>query len=363
MAERKLATIEQVVAIHPIPDADAIEAAVIRGWTVVMKKGEVAAGDLVVYFEIDSALPLDRPEFAFLAPRGEKIIEVDGVQRRVHVLKTAKLRGQVSQGLALPLNAVGDTVIGFLVDTDEIASTDPDPRLESFVGIDMSEAFGVVKYDPPIPAELSGAVVGPFPTRLLPKTDAERVQNLADAYPVLAADPEGWYATEKVDGSSVTILNDGTPRLCSRNWELVWNPDLTQVKAAEQAGLVPEPGWAIQAEVYGEGIQSNPLKITGQKLAVYNVLRQSVTGNFAPVPRDEWPERFAAASVPVLDLELPATIEEAVTQVDGLKSAIGRDRLAEGVVWHHRQGKVFSELDGRECFKAISNKYLLKHGG
>lgn len=37
-----------------------------------MKEGELAVGDLVIYFEIDSLLPVDDERFAFLAPRRER---------------------------------------------------------------------------------------------------------------------------------------------------------------------------------------------------------------------------------------------------------------------------------------------------
>ena len=86
---RRLVTRERVSAVAAIPDADAIEAVAVRGWTVVAKKGEFTAGDECVYVEIDAALPLDDERFAFLAPRGTKTL---GDGKRVHVLKTAVAR-------------------------------------------------------------------------------------------------------------------------------------------------------------------------------------------------------------------------------------------------------------------------------
>ena len=98
---RTLVSIETVAAVRSIPDADAIEAITIRGWTVVAKKGEFAAGDPCVYIEIDAALPLDDPRFAFLAPRGTKTT-VEG--RLVHVPedRTPARRVQPRIGLAAP---------------------------------------------------------------------------------------------------------------------------------------------------------------------------------------------------------------------------------------------------------------------
>jgi hypothetical protein len=46
--------------------------------------------------------------------------------------------------------------------------------------------------------------------------------------------------------------------------------------------------------------------------------------------------------------------------VDGIKSIIAPERLAEGVVWHRSSGEPADVLGGRTTFKAISNRYLLK---
>ncbi len=63
--ERKLASIQRIGNILPIEGADAIEIVTVNSWKVVSKKGEFKEGDLCVYFEIDSFLPV-REEFEFL---------------------------------------------------------------------------------------------------------------------------------------------------------------------------------------------------------------------------------------------------------------------------------------------------------
>jgi len=83
---RKLATIQKIKSLEPIPEADKIEKAIVLGWQLVVKKGDFKVGDYCVYCEIDSVLP-ERPEYEFLRPRKFRI-------------KTAKLRGQISQGIA-----------------------------------------------------------------------------------------------------------------------------------------------------------------------------------------------------------------------------------------------------------------------
>ncbi len=93
---RKLATIQMIKNLAPIEDADRIEKAAILEWSVVVPKGQFNVGDLCVYFETDSLLP-DEPRYEFLKENSWDI------RYQKIRLKTIKLRGQVSQGLALPL--------------------------------------------------------------------------------------------------------------------------------------------------------------------------------------------------------------------------------------------------------------------
>jgi RNA ligase (TIGR02306 family) len=78
--KRKLASVQRIVAIQPIPGADAIEAVTIQGWQCVVKKGSFAVGDRGVYFEID-AVPPDASAYRFLwTAKGGP--EVDGAEAR-----------------------------------------------------------------------------------------------------------------------------------------------------------------------------------------------------------------------------------------------------------------------------------------
>ena len=336
-SERQLVTLEPILDVRPIADADAIEAVVVRGWLVVTKKGDFAVGDRCVYFEIDSALPLADPRFEFLGARGTKTLG-DGTQ--VHVLKTARLRGTYSQGLVMP-------VMMF----PELASASADS--------DLAAIIGVTKYEPVLPASMNGFAIGDFPTVLARKTDAERAQNLVDVWPILvAAGP--WIATEKLDGTSVTVINDGgLIRVCGRNWELADGDNVYwEVVRAAAVDVHLQPGEVVQAEIYGEGVQGNPLKVRGRHLGVFafNSARRAVA-------LDAWPAWLAPLAVPVYPaMSLPATAEQAVAQVDTLASMVNPSRNAEGIVWVRANGAAMPELDGRNLFKVISNRYLLKHG-
>lgn len=150
--ERKLVTIRQISAIKPIEGADAIELAIVDGWQCVVRKDAFKAGHYAFYCEIDSFLPTEREEFAFLkSSSGKKTVykDIEG-----HRLRTIRLRKQLSQGLLLPLPH------DFIWQPTE--------------NRDYAEYFGVIKWDAPIPAELAGTVRSTFPTHIIPKTDQER---------------------------------------------------------------------------------------------------------------------------------------------------------------------------------------------
>ncbi len=335
--ERQLVTIEEVADVVAIADADAIEAVHVRGWTVVAKKGQFRVGERCVYIEIDAALPLSDDRFAFLEPRGAKT-DIDG--SRIHVLKTARLRGVYSQGLVLPIDQF-----------PELIAAEP--------GADLAVVLGIKKYEPPLPAGLGGDQVGAFPTSLARKTDAERAQNLVQIWPeLLAAGP--WIATEKLDGTSLTVINDGGElRVCGRNWELRDGPNVYW-EAVRSTGAEHHllSGEVLQAEVYGEGIQANPLRVRGRRVGVFGFFR-----GLDAVPREEWPEWLRPLAVPVYKgLELPDTVDAALIQVDGLASLVNPQRRSEGVVWARPSGKGLQELEWRSIFKVISNAYLVKQG-
>lgn len=335
--ERKLASVRRIADLFPIPGADRIEAAAVGGWRVVVPNGAFALGDLVAYFEIDSMLPLEHPAFAHLAPRGEKL--VDG--ERVHILRTAKLRGQVSQGLIVDLADLG-------MDPGSVADGD-----------DLTERLGIRKWEPPIP--VGSDILGPFPSRLQ-KTDAERVQNLYDDdLAALAGLP--WEATVKIDGMSITMWRDGEPRLATRNWEVAWDEGSPRDAILRPLADLLADGEAVQGELYGPGINGNRQRATSAAFAVFAFWRGGER-----LPRAEWPAWAARIAVPTLDLPFPETVAEAIAQADGLRGQASRhhgsnaapDALDEGIVWHEQTGT--ADIDGRPAFKAISNRYLLKHG-
>lgn len=345
---RHLATIQKIADVQPIEGADSIEKVRVKDWWCVAKKGEFNTGNTCVYFEIDSLLPSSNPAFSFLAKGNkEKKMNIDGREYTGYKLKTIKLRGQLSQGLALPLEGL-------------LGKNFDDVALEE--GSDISALLGVIKYEAPIPANLAGVIKGEFP-KFLRKTDEERVQNLGPLIELKAGVLV--YVTEKVDGSSVTIYKkDGQLGVCSRNWELHENENNAIwkfVKKHDLKNLLPEK-WALQGEIIGEGIQGNPLKIKGQEILFFNVfnIENQQFENFESF--ESKIQALGLKTIPVMNRAwtLPGTVEEILALAEG-PSLLSPECKREGIVIRPVQ-EMQVEIDDiaqRFSFKAISNEYLL----
>ena len=341
---RKLATIQTIKEILPIEGADAIEIAVVNGWSVVVaKNANHKVGDKVIYCEIDSFLPTE-PEFEFLRKSSYKKLS-DGTEG--FRLRTIKLRGQISQGLIISLSNAKQIV------QRNLNIDDPDWT----EGENVSEKLGIIKYEPPVPASLEGIAKGLFPP-FIPKTDEERIQNLSETYFTFKENPVSYYVTEKLDGSSATYYyRNGEFGVCSRNLELIETDDNTFWKVARILDLENKLkslnfNASLQGELVGEGIQGNPYKILGQKVFFFNVYNID-EGHYLDF--DRFTEIIASlelSTVPILEtnFKLPNTIEEILSYSEN-KSFLNKS--------FDREGVVIRSVDRKVSFKAISNRFLL----
>ena len=344
---RKLATIQRITNLSPIPDADAIEVAQILGWKVVVKKGEFHVGQVCVYCEIDSLLP-EREEFEFL--RNSKFR-----------IRTVKLRGQISQGIAFPLDILNINTRWHIEELERTRLILHD-LADSPIGIDVSEELGITKYEAPIPAELSGDAKGSFPSFMI-ITDEDRIQILPHI-PVEYAGQK-FVATEKLDGSSGSFYwKNGEFGVCGRNWEYYESPTNSFWKYARHNFLEEKLGelgrnLALQGEIIGEGIQKNRYKLKGQTIRFF---RMFDIDKYEFLPYEEMIDiivnQFKLETVPVLDWNyiLPPTVDEILAYANG-KSVLNPLTEREGVVFVRHEVK----NQGRLSFKAISNDFLIKN--
>lgn len=342
---RKLVTIQKIAEVGPIPGADSIEKVRVNEWWCVAKKGEFKVGDFCVYFEVDSLLPVREP-FLFLQKGSTmKRMLVDGVEKQGIRLKTIKLRGQLSQGLVMPVSILP---AGFTFTAEE--------------GQEVTQAFDVIKYEPPIPASLAGKVKGFFPG-FIPKTDEERVQNMG---PVIERNQlKTFYITEKLDGSSMSVYKkNGELGVCSRNLELLETPGNTLFEMAKKYNLAENlmDGFCVQGEVVGEGIQKNPLKLTGHDFYVYNVYDFLGKKYLDFDHFKSFCSNHGLKTVPIINhgFTLNNTVQHLIEIADG-KSLLNPNEIREGLVFRPLVEEL-EEIGGtmqRFSFKVISNAYLL----
>ena len=347
---RKLATVRRVADIRPIEGADMIHVVTVDGWKVVAQKAMgYKIGDLVVYFEIDSFIPHELAPF--LTKEAAYPKEFNGVKGER--LRTIKLRGQVSQGLLMPLEVAAAAE----------AAKFPDQKIDiSFEeGDDLTEILGIQKWEAPISPQMQGQARGTFPTQYAPKTDQERIQNMARE--VLARKNELFEWTLKLDGSSCTVfVIDGEIRVASRNLELKINEENmgnAYVKTAVQVGeLVKANGFdnvAVQGELMGPGIQGNREGFKDVQFFVFDVVEVlNERKKMLPDERHKFVVRCGLQHAPIIrpNSELPfETTQDFLDFADSIKSI--NHTIAEGLVFKSCSDPEFS-------FKAISNKFLLK---
>src|ERR1700704_851436 len=167
--KRKLASIRKIASVDPIEGADNIELVHVDGWQCISKKGDFKPGDLCVYFEIDSFLPI-RPQFEFLRKSSyKKMGDKEGFR-----LKTIRLRGKLSQGLALNISTFienenfynkflsyggfGGSVFGKDQNSSQYEYFEYKGTfkyLDKIFDLDLTDILEIEKYDPPIPAQLA----------------------------------------------------------------------------------------------------------------------------------------------------------------------------------------------------------------
>jgi RNA ligase (TIGR02306 family) len=334
-----LASVQKIISVEPIANADALEKVKVLGWNVVAKKGEFKPGDLCVYIEIDSIVP-DRPEFEFLRNKDFRI-------------KTIRLRGEVSQGIVFPVNS--------FLSIEEYAQL---PRLDE--GLDVTDIIGVKKYEKPISPAMRGVIRGNFPG-YVPKTDETRIQ----AEPRLLCEMKGimCYSTVKMDGTSATyVFKDGEYHVCSRNMDfklIEENKGNIYIEMGVKYGLEEKMkklgrNIAIQGEICGPSIQKNRVGLKEIDLFVFNIYDIDNARYMGLSEMSDIVTLFDLKNVPLVEGFMfdYKTIEELLIAAKGLYS--GTKNRREGIVIRPIVEQYSTVLKGRMSFKVVDNEYLLK---
>jgi RNA ligase (TIGR02306 family) len=346
-----LASIEVVTDVQPIEGADKIEAASVLGYKTVIKKGELKTGDWCVFHNPDTIIDVNNPAYAFL----------NGDAR----LRVRKFKKQVSQGLALPLTVLFKDVQGTLGGAGWTYNTG-DPANPGYLskGQDVTDLIKAIKYEKTLPVSMLGVAKGNFPAFLV-KTDEN---NLRSNPKVLKELTEQFcYITQKIDGCSATFYyNDGQFGACSRNMDLKDTETSIYWKIARQYNLdsiLSKTGknLAIQGEIYGEGIQGNKLKVTGNKLALFNLfdIDQHKYADY-----DELTEFCKKTGLPIVETIWAGAFRFSLAEL--IEMANKQEYMAgvpaEGIVIRPCLETESEALGHRLSVKVISETFALKHG-
>lgn len=377
---RKLASVQKIKAIKPIEGADKIEIVQVLNWDCVAKKGEYQVGDKVIYFEIDSLLP-DIPMLEWL--KGSSWSQ----KLNKYKISTHKFRGQISQGLVIPIKDFPEFIKQVIVSLDpttaskidKLEITEPESLEE---GLDLTEVLNVEKYEPPVSNGPLGEIISH--EWYVPKTDEERIQVCAeDVLPkYMESEQDDWYASVKLDGCSCTAgLFEDMFLIGGRNqWYKGPNMYTETVKKyiteeklrayQEATGMYV----VFQGELCGPGIQSNRLGLKEKDWFIFNVFT-SDTGKMDSYTKCDLLnmlnicEYFELNTVPLIPFEakfdfkaednVDKTVENLLSYVDGIKYRTFFDDASPSQI---AEGAVFRMNDMSYSFKVVSNKFLLKGG-
>jgi RNA ligase (TIGR02306 family) len=354
---RKLVSIKKIRKLMPIKGADFIELAMIDDWTCIVKKSEFKEGDSAVYFEIDSLLP-EEPRYEFLSSSKKDYFGVPKYR-----IKTMKMKGVLSQGLALPLDLF--------------------PELDEHNEGCVASIIKVEKYDPEVATDNSkgpkaGNSQGKFPS-FIPKTDQERIQNLPHYYEMY--EDHLWEETLKLDGSSLTIykvnkalstwdrvkrffgatVNEYHVGVCSRNLELKPEhnqSDLWKVILEINLDKRLPIGYAIQGEMIGPKIQSNHEKVSQNQFCIFDIYDIKESCYLLPGERHSFLQLYKLEDIHHVMVSSYVRIFSKCKNLDDLQKRVTGESFMPGTV---SEGRVYKSctIPGLS-FKCISNEYLLK---
>lgn len=357
-------TVERIT-ITEHPNADALELANVGDYQAIVRKGQFQTGDLVAYIPEQALVP-------------QKLLKEMGLEGRLagkakNRVKAIRLRGVLSQGLVYPAQ----------------------PEWQE--GADVTELLGITKWEPPVPAHLSGEVYSAGTDRTL-KYDVENFKR----YPHLLEEGEQVVFTEKLHGTWCMIglvpermqhpeygrLVVSSKGLAARG--LAMKPDAEAnktnlyVRVARHLNMENRISFAfghqlkdedepvpvfVLGEVFGAGVQdlsygANTNKDVDLGFRVFDVY-VGIPGQGRYLDNKELDgacDRLGLDRVPVL-YQGPFSKEIMMKYTDGYETVSGKEmHIREGIVVRPIRERRCDEI-GRVQLKSVSGDYLTRKGG
>lgn len=357
-------TVEKI-KIFPHPNADRLEIAQVGDYQCIVGKGQFQNENLVAYIPEQAIVPA-----SLLREMG---LEGRLAGKNKNRVKAVRLRGVLSQGLVYPA------------------------RPEWSEGADVTELLGITKWEPPIPAHLSGEVFAAGVDRTL-KYDIENFKR----YPHVLEPGEEVVFTEKLHGTWCMIgympkkyahptegrLFVSSKGLSARGLAMKYDAEANKtnlyVRVARHYNmdnrisfafgnvikddLDPKPVYVL-GEVFGAGVQdlsygSRTDKDVEIGFRVFDVY-VGIPGQgryLNDTELDDACKRLGLPRVPVL-YRGPFSKEVMYEYTDGLETVSGKEmHIREGIVVRPTVERRNDEI-GRVQLKSVSGDYLTRKGG
>jgi hypothetical protein len=421
---RELAYVVKVDAIEPVVGSDNCEAAVVGGWKILVRKGTFIAGNLAIYFEVDSHLDTSKEEFAFLERKHGNVKTQKytfngrnpGFYSQGLLMSAADFGGyEVTEGYDKPYLHFGeDSFFKKIVDYGEgdfltevlgvtyavaedntrKAKVNPDAKINAALARhpEFAKKYGrIVKNNKFLRwffttiwggAKVAKATAFPTQFPFVHKSDEERCENMT----WILENKTPFVKTTKIDGTSTLFVLERKPfnkrefYVCSRNVRQLTPDQKTffntenvywqvenkfHIRDFLEKMLNDHPEWtyvALQGET--AGLSENGEKIQGDPHK-FGELR-FFGYNFIDSVKGRWGSVEARNLTAQYGIEWVPIVDERYILPDDFeefkKSADGPCEAngAHGA----REGYVYRNVaDPNLSFKNVSREYLAKHNG
>jgi RNA ligase (TIGR02306 family) len=319
-----------IEALRPHPNADRLELAEVLGWQLVVPRGQYEVGKKLVYFPIDTILPLEVSERFGVTQYLSK-------QR----IRCARLRGEPSFGLAVP------------------------PDQDWPIGENVAEFYGATKYEPPVRVSAGDAEVD-HPL-FVTYTDIENMRN----FPAILQPGERVIVSEKIHGSQCRVgmiegeLMAGSKQVRRKRpaedhfvGNTYWFPlSLESIQALLSALGREHQQVILFGEVYGSKIQSFHYGLRDRNIG-FRAFDLLLDGRYV-----NWPDflaicaQYGVETVPAL-ASIAFDLHEVRRYSEGKTQLMETDaHIREGVVVRPERERHDPSV-GRVILKYVSDSYL-----
>jgi RNA ligase (TIGR02306 family) len=337
----KIASIEKLISVEPHPNADRLDLVKVLGYQCVTERGLHKAGDLIVYIQPDSVLPVD-------AEWAESYRKYSPTR-----IKAVKLRGEWSEGIIVKFSQLAN-VTAFAARLSDWAE-----------GEDVAEAIVATHYEPPLPQDLSAKGLLPLG---IPKTDEERWENIVGRLPfgepvdvTLKVDGQSWSAYYDVETKTFGVLGrtmEYKEEAHNRYTAQIARYDIKNklIAYCEKYGV----SLCIRGESYGEGLQGHSFNPHAKEKAglaifsVYNIRARKYERRDDEFYFIKVAEELDLPTVPILERGVILVRELIEKYSIGLKKIDGKP--FEGVVINHGAYQIENEEKTLLCPDGITRE-------